>query len=89
MSVYTKVLLFSNLVMREINVHMHITFKIIGEIQHNIIMKLQDASFGIFQIKSSLLMELVASLEMTARNVMDGCNKDIIRLSIQANEILK
>ncbi len=68
---------------------MHITFRIIGETLHNTIMRLHDVSFGTFLMRSSPLMARDASLEMTAKNVMDGWNYDFILLSIQLREVVK
>lgn len=48
--------------MKEINVLMLTTFKIIEEIQNNININLLDVNFGIFQIKLSLFKELDANL---------------------------
>lgn len=86
-SIYTKVNIFHNLVIKEINVLMHIIFKIIEEILNSMIMIQLDVNFGIFLIKLNLFKKQDVGLVCNVKNVMDGCNKDIILLNIIQKEV--
>ncbi len=64
--------------MKEISVPMHITFRIIDEIQYSMIMNQLDASFGTSLIKLSPSMAQGVSWAWTAGSVMAGWSNAII-----------